>query len=59
MTSIHLVWDVSHYSADECIGSTVHRSVAATKWAVDAFGFARAICVTLDLDLDLKCVICQ
>jgi hypothetical protein len=52
-TSFDLVWNASHHSTDECLCSTVHRSMAATKCAVDALGFARAISVTLDLDLDL------
>jgi len=52
-TSFDVVWDVSHHSTDECVRSTVDRSVAATKCTVDALGFARAICVTSDLDLDL------
>ena len=56
-TSFDIVWDVSHHSTDECICSTVNRSVAATKCAGDALGFARTICVTLDLDLDLWRVI--
>ena len=50
--------DVSHHSADEGIYSTAHRSVAATKRAVDALGFARAIRVTLNLNLNL-CMACQ
>jgi hypothetical protein len=51
--------DVSHHSTDECVYSTVYRSVAATKCAGDALGFARAIRVTLNLDLDLWRVIHQ
>lgn len=52
-TSFDFVWDVSHQSTYECLCSAVHRRVATTKCAVDAVGFARAICVTLNLDLDL------
>jgi hypothetical protein len=52
-TGFDLVWNVSHHSTDECLCSTVHSSMAATKCAVDALGFAWAVYVTLDLDLDL------
>jgi hypothetical protein len=52
-TTFDLVWNVSHHSTDKCLCSTVHRSVTATKYSVDGLCFARAICVALDLDLDL------
>jgi hypothetical protein len=52
-TGFDLVWNVSHHFTDECLCSTVHRSMAATKCAVDALGFAWSICITLDLDLGL------
>jgi hypothetical protein len=52
-TSFDIVWDVPHHSTDECTCSTVHHSATSTKCTNDALGFARAICITLDLDLDL------
>jgi len=52
-TGFDLVWNVSHHSTDECLCSTVHRSMAATKCAVDALAFAWATSITLDLDLNL------
>ena len=58
-TAFDVVWDVSHYSTDECTCSTVHHIATSTKCTNDAFGFARAICVTLDLDLNLWHVIHQ
>jgi hypothetical protein len=51
--SFDFVWDVLHHSTNKCISSTVHRSVAATKRAGDGLNFARTICITLDLNLDL------
>lgn len=52
-----IVWDVSYHSTDERTCSTVHHSATSTKCTNDALGFARAICVTLDLNLDLRHVI--
>jgi hypothetical protein len=57
-TSFDIVWDVSHYSTDKCACSTVHHIATSTKCTNDALGFARAKCVTLDLDLDLWHAIC-
>ena len=58
-TSFDIVWDVSHHSTDKYTCSTVHHSATSTKCTNDTLGFARAICVTLDLDLDLWHVIYQ
>lgn len=58
-TSFDIVWDVPHHTTDERTCSTMHHSATSTKCTDDALGFARAICVTLDLDLDLWHVIRQ
>jgi hypothetical protein len=55
-TSFDIVWE-PHHSTEECICSTVHHSATSTKCTNDTLGFARAICVTLDLDLNLRHVI--
>jgi hypothetical protein len=52
-TSFDIVWDVSHHSTDESTCSTMHHSATSTECTNYALGFAWAIYVTLDLDLDL------
>ena len=58
-TAFDVMWDVSHHSTNECTCSMVHYIATSMKCTNNALGLTRAICVTLDLNLNLWHVIHQ